>query len=372
MMNYGSSVCVGKARNRNGDCKSVWITCAHVVETARVVELEINRQWVPANVLRTEVDQSPDLALVQCDAVDVDCVSIAEHDARIGDVVELHGSPQGAPIRMISGRVDATDFARIRSVSGDSGGALTNEKGQLIGINWGGVDGHCVYTRSSVIQGWLNARWGGVPRCDCEDTEKPVLAPLPIVDRPVKEPETGIPVSGKPGDPQPPKAPAVIPQEPDATDSPSWLERLVKFAGLGATIAGVLGLGTVTGGAGLALAPAIFGVVASIFKRKKPAVEVAVKPVDVEAIVARVVAAIGQRTVEQKPPIVLTVDTPPGPQQVTTQTQFATVEKDTLSEAFAWAAKEVTRKYPGSVSTVETLQSFMNQYLAGQGHPGKV
>lgn len=71
-------------------------------------------------------------------------------------------------------------------------------------------------------------------------------------------------------------------------------------------------------------------------------------------------------------PPVVTIDTPPGPQVMTTSTQFASVQVDHVSEALAFAMREIVRKYPGSVDTVTTLQSLVNQFLASKGHSLKV
>ena len=62
----------------------------------------------------------------------------------------------------------------------------------------------------------------------------------------------------------------------------------------------------------------------------------------------------------------------PGPQVMTTSTQFASVQVDHVSEALAFAMREIVRKYPGSVDTVTTLQSLVNQFLASKGHSLKV
>ena len=67
-----------------------------------------------------------------------------------------------------------------------------------------------------------------------------------------------------------------------------------------------------------------------------------------------------------KPPIV-TVESPPPPQAIVTETRFAPYERDTFAEAFAWAEAELVRKYPGSVSTLAAMKGLINQFLSAKG-----
>ena len=63
----------------------------------------------------------------------------------------------------------------------------------------------------------------------------------------------------------------------------------------------------------------------------------------------------------------ITHDSAPLPQAIVPETRFAAYERDSHAEAFAWAAAEMARKYPGAVGTLESLQGLMNQYLAARG-----
>ena len=67
------------------------------------------------------------------------------------------------------------------------------------------------------------------------------------------------------------------------------------------------------------------------------------------------------------PPPTITHDSAPLPQAIVPETRFAAYERDSHAEAFAWAAAEMARKYPGAVGTLESLQGLMNQYLAARG-----
>lgn len=63
--------------------------------------------------------------------------------------------------------------------------------------------------------------------------------------------------------------------------------------------------------------------------------------------------------------MVVAVDSPPPPQRIITETQFAAYEKDTYAQAHAWAQQQLARKYPGSVDLLETEKQLIKQYLAG-------
>lgn len=47
--------------------------------------------------------------------------------------------------------------------------------------------------------------------------------------------------------------------------------------------------------------------------------------------------------------------------------EFVNVETNTFAEAFQYAAVQFARRYPGAVSTVETMESLIQQYLASKG-----
>ena len=69
-----------------------------------------------------------------------------------------------------------------------------------------------------------------------------------------------------------------------------------------------------------------------------------------------------------KAPPVVTIENPPPPQAIVPETRFAPYERDTFAEAFAWAETELVRKYPGSVSTLETMKGLIDQFLSAKGN----
>ncbi|MCA8985871.1 MAG: trypsin-like peptidase domain-containing protein [Planctomycetaceae bacterium] len=170
------------------------------------------------------------------------------------------------------------------------------------------------------------------PQTDGE-AERPATVESPVIDPLATEP------------PAP-----TVPNEPPVATSPEITDRLDRLSGLvqtGVSIATWLGVGGMTGGAG----GLILGGLAlwrTLRRRRSP------KPArDPPAKVT--------------PPPIVTVDSPPPPQAIVPETRFAPYERDTFAEAFAWAETELVRKYPGAVSTLETLKGLIHQFLSAKG-----
>jgi glutaredoxin len=167
---------------------------------------------------------------------------------------------------------------------------------------------------------------------------KPDPAPPPTTDP--------VPVTGEP---QPPieAEPNPDPFQPAPQQSkPDPLDRLTSLTQTAITIATWLGVTGLSGGT----AGAVLGGLAlwrTFRKRRQPTPPIASHPTS--------------------PPPTITHDSAPLPQAIVPETRFAAYERDSHAEAFAWAAAEMARKYPGSVSTLESLQGLMNQYLAARG-----
>ena len=166
--------------------------------------------------------------------------------------------------------------------------------------------------------------------------ERPEPPPLPIKSIP-PEPQTP-PIPPTKPTPTPEPAPANPAQSPADT-----LDRVVQVTQKAVTIATWLGITGVSGGT----AGAVLGGLAlwrSLRSRKN-----------------------SQPQIHTPSPPTIVHDAEPLPQAIVPETRFAAYEKDSHAEAFAWAAAEIARKYPGSVATLESLQGLMNQYLASRG-----
>lgn len=157
--------------------------------------------------------------------------------------------------------------------------------------------------------------------------------------------EGPVPVAGQP---QPPiesePAPATLPPAPQQP-KPDPLDRLTSLTQNAITIATWLGVTGLSGGT----AGAVLGGLAlwRTLRRRQPTPPITSQPTS--------------------PLPTITHDSAPLPQAIVPETRFAAYERDSHAEAFAWAAAEMARKYPGSVSTLESLQGLMNQYLAARG-----
>jgi serine protease Do len=125
------------------------LTNHHVVEGADHVRVDlIDGRSLPANVIGS--DPPSDLALLKIDATDLHPIVIGDSDAvQVGDVVLAVGNPLGVGQTVTMGIVSAKgrstglgdgsyeDFLQTDAPinQGNSGGALVNTRGELVGIN---------------------------------------------------------------------------------------------------------------------------------------------------------------------------------------------------------------------------------------------
>lgn len=125
------------------------VTNHHVVDGAEQITVEFtDRRAVPAKLIGT--DQPSDLAVLKVDAKDLPVLTLGDSDkVRVGDVVLAVGNPLGVGQTVTSGIISAKgrhtglsdgsfeDFLQTDAAinQGNSGGALVNAAGELIGIN---------------------------------------------------------------------------------------------------------------------------------------------------------------------------------------------------------------------------------------------
>ena len=166
----------------------------------------------------------------------------------------------------------------------------------------------------------------------------PAVLPTPPVEKP-KVPQQAEPVSEKPAV-NLPTPPPVAAHDRTLGDK---LDTVAGIAQTAITVATWLGITGATGGAG----GLILGGIAlwRTLRRRR------------ESVTAR----------DPPTPPVITVDSPPPPQAIVPETRFAPYERDTFAEAFSWAEGELVRKYPGSVSTLEAMKGFIDQFLSAKG-----
>lgn len=125
------------------------LTNNHVVDSADTVKVELpDRRTFTAKVVGT--DPATDLAVVKIDSANLPTLVVGDSDAvKIGDVVLAVGNPLGIGETVTSGIISAKgrqtptgddgyqDFLQTDAAinHGNSGGALVNAAGELIGIN---------------------------------------------------------------------------------------------------------------------------------------------------------------------------------------------------------------------------------------------
>ena len=124
------------------------VTNNHVVEGATQITVTLSdRREFPAKIIGT--DPKTDLAIIKIEAKDLASMKWADYDElQVGDVVLAVGSPFGLSSTVTFGIISALgrgnvgiadyeDFIQTDAAinPGDSGGALVNMQGKLIGIN---------------------------------------------------------------------------------------------------------------------------------------------------------------------------------------------------------------------------------------------
>ncbi|MDT7690301.1 MAG: serine protease Do [Acidobacteriota bacterium] len=125
------------------------VTNHHVVDGAEQITVEFaDRRSFPAKLVGT--DQPSDLAVLKVDAKDLPVLTLGDSDkVRVGDIVLAVGNPLGVGQTVTAGIISAKgrhtglsdgsfeDFLQTDAPinQGNSGGALVNTSGELVGIN---------------------------------------------------------------------------------------------------------------------------------------------------------------------------------------------------------------------------------------------
>lgn len=164
------------------------LTNAHVVEGADDILIGIDdRPTAPARIVG--IDKDTDLAVIQAGGKDLPVAKLGESESlRVGDVVLAIGNPFGVGKTVTQGIISATGRHRLGLANienfiqtdaainlGNSGGALINTKGEVIGISTAIISGsggshgigfaipislarqvmEQIITHGRVIRGWI-------------------------------------------------------------------------------------------------------------------------------------------------------------------------------------------------------------------------
>ncbi|MCH9695042.1 MAG: trypsin-like peptidase domain-containing protein [Gammaproteobacteria bacterium] len=130
------------------DAEGYLVTNYHVVATAAEIRVQLSDGRITEPVT-VGVDAETDLALLKVDLGELPAINLGSStDLRIGDVVLAIGNPYGLTTSVTQGIVSATGRGLLNLVTfenfiqtdaainaGNSGGALINTNGELVGIN---------------------------------------------------------------------------------------------------------------------------------------------------------------------------------------------------------------------------------------------
>jgi serine peptidase DegS len=130
------------------DAEGYLVTNYHVIAAAAEIRIQLSDGRIIEPV-KVGVDAETDLALLKIDLDDLPAIQIGRSDTlRIGDVVLAIGNPYGLATSVTQGIVSATGRGHLNLVTfenfiqtdaainaGNSGGALINSRGELVGIN---------------------------------------------------------------------------------------------------------------------------------------------------------------------------------------------------------------------------------------------
>lgn len=374
------------------------LTCAHLFDDAadRIVVTFANGQRFGARLL--DRDRAHDLAALAIRRPEIEPISVADAVAT-GPLTACGFGPTGQ-FRCVRGDVTGQPTAvgatfpavTIRGAvrPGDSGGAVLNAAGLLVGVIWGQRNGLTYATCGQPLRAFLERVKGRETSVDGrgqEFTRRDAGSLLSTLDARLVTVEARVAAldeskQGK-GDyvrqgdladyariEQLPKIdPEQFAKRADVDKRIGTLAAGVEairrrveeavairtgvFAGLsfGKLLVGALGLGGPLAAAGL---------LATAFARRRPRSRVE-----------------GQRSRAGNAPaldpgpstrdaIRIAVDSPPPPQRTMPETHYVSVEKDSFAHAHQWASEQVVRKYPGATEVLQAQGSLIKQFLNAQ------
>jgi hypothetical protein len=350
-----------------GEAAGLVLTCAHLFDgaAANIAVTFTNGQRYAATIV--ERDRANDLAALLIRRPDVEPVAVCDSPAADPAVLTACGFGPNGQFGCVrgsaAGRATAAGATHPSLVlrgavrPGDSGGAVLNASGQLVGVVWGQRDGATYATCLRPILALLDriagmggrgsrraipgdGSPGGSPSRDWNQWASGVDARIRALEDTKQDKGDYL----RRGD---------LPDPSDRIESitsriESVHERVEHVAQIAQQSGGILhglSLGKLLAGAvGLSGPPAVAIVLATSLLR----------------------VAASRRSQRSAPGRgrAIAVDTPPPPQQTVRETHYVPYEQDLFAKAHQWACEQVVRKYPGSTEVLHTQDSLIKQYLA--------
>jgi hypothetical protein len=385
------------------------LTCAHLFETSKsqIVVSFANGRRFGANLV--ELDKANDLAAVEIRRPDVAPLSVCDEEPSgtltacgygPNDVFRaIRGAITGHPTAAGASYPSTTITGAVRP--GDSGGAVLNTRGQLVGVVWGQRDcqtyatcgravceflqrirNRHVANRNEVVavsptspqpqapspsfdwQTWTKELDTRIRALDAKKQDKGDYVQPGDLNRYLKvEDAAKITDQFAPRFEIENKLKTVVAEFQSArTVIESVRQHVEQIAGDRASILSGISIGKYTAAAlGLSgpLAAAVV-IAGGLFGRR------------IKSRVQRLESAIGiaqsgsKGTLPLPEPRPIAVDSPPLPQRTVPETHYVPVEKDSFAKAHQWASEHVARKYPGATEVLQTQDSLIKQYLASK------
>lgn len=375
----------GSVVSVNGQTAAI-LTAAHVVDGSIGGRVELST-GATGQITQTFIDKTGvDLALVivECRGPLPQPLTLGEW--REGQLAAWHGygpgqyatsagpSAIGAGVPTGWPQRDATIATPCRS--GDSGGPVVDEAGNLIGVVWGcetttQLDGSQLATAThfapiTPVRDFLRRCFGQQPWTVAATSPNCPSGLCPLTDpngwhsvTPPNQPVPPIlpPPVETPAPATPPSLPPLVFPEPPHTDvaPPNGSHPFLELFAAAAPAAATLLLGPL-GGAGAG------ALVARVIARR------AIRRIAKHRTSRNQQQASSRRTRTEHYDAqqIIPVDTPPRTIHAKTETHFVPVDDPKFDRAYSWAVEQLKRKYPGGSDLLEPLDSLIRQHLNAQ------
>jgi hypothetical protein len=382
------------------------LTCAHLFDgaTGQIVVTLPQAGRFAARII--EIDRQNDLAAISIRRPEAEPLQAAG-DEPTGLLTACGYGPAGV-FRAIRGRI--TGHATIVGSSvpstiiagavrpGDSGGAVLNTSGQLVGVIWGQRDGQTYATCGRIVREFLNRIRSKIvarPIADANPSSPSPESPAPIPEFDWKTWTTELDARLRALDAkkqdrgdylQPGDLNGYVRTEDAAklntafatrTEVDSKLGTLAsRFETVSSAIASVrehvehalidrsgfaqgISAGKLAVGAlGLSGPLAVAVLIAGGFLGRR-----------IKSRLTHIESRLSSTTLDPRPSSLdhpVAIDTPPPPQRSVPETHYVPIEKDSFAKAHQWASEHVARKYPGATEVLQTQDSLIKQFLAGK------